>query len=223
MSPPRGSQHVWREMQALVSTLIQHGMADDQNFPFMRQLSAREWEVSFDGAEFVSIALGDIDYSEIHEELSEKRSYSIKLIDAGLLQMMYRFDGEELTNHRLAFYPSPKFPSFRHDPESYLRDDLYVDIVSRRLVPFPLRFDFDRAAAVDVAHPHCHLTLGDVKGCRIPVSSPITPRRFVEFVLRNFYQTDDHEFVSVLPGHLMNFAATITRNELQIVHVTVPT
>ena len=134
-------------MDAVLSSLIEHGIADDQNFPFLRQLSADSWELSFDGAEHVSIAMGEIDYSDIHQELSMKRSYNVKLIDGGLLQMMYRFQGDRLVQHRLAYYPSPILRLFQEDPEAYLRDELFLDIVSRRIVPFPLRFDFDEGAA----------------------------------------------------------------------------
>jgi hypothetical protein len=209
-------------MERLLALLIERGIADDQNFPVIRQLSEQDWEVSFDGAEHISIAMGDIAYHEIHKELSNKRSYNAKLIDGGLLQMMYRFQGEELSAHRLAYYPSPSLRPFQEDPEAYVRDELFIDIISRRIVPFPLRFDFDKGAARDVYHPHCHLTLGDVRGCRIPVSAALTPRWFVEFILRNFYQTAERDLVRELPGHQFEFASTITANEIRLIHIMVP-
>lgn len=222
MKPPQQPRATKDDVEDIVSCLIQIGIADDQNFPVLRQSSAEAWEVSFDGAEHVSIAMGDIDYSDIHLELSEKRSFSVKLIDGGLLQMMYRFEGERLVKHRLAYYPSPTLRPFQDDAEAYLRDELFIDIVSRRVVPFPLRFDFDEVASADVAHPCSHLTLGDAKGCRIPVSSGLTPRWFAEFVLRNFYQTDKRDFVRELPGHRFTFDPTITDNERRVMHIIVP-
>lgn len=205
-----------------MSSLIGCGIADDQNFPALRQLSRNRWEISFDGAEHVTIALGDIDYDKIYQELLEKRSYNAKLIDGGMLQIMYRFEGIEITQHRLSYLPSPSLRPFQDDPETYFRDELFVDIVSRHIVPFPLRFDFDKTAAQDVNHPACHLTLGDVGGCRIPVSAPLTPRWFIEFVLRNFYQTERHNFVNELPGHRLYFNSTITLNESRLIHIAVP-
>jgi hypothetical protein len=222
MTPPRDSRYVRDDVEAILSSLIERGIADDQNFPVLRQLSENGWEVSYDGAEYVSIGMGEIDYDEIHHELSKKRSYSVKLIDGGLLQMMYRFEGERLVKHRLAYYPSPSLRSFQEDPDAYLRDELFLDIISRRIVPFPLRFDFDELVSQDINHPRCHLTLGDVQGCRIPVSSGVTPRWFVEFILRNFYQTGRHDFVSKLPGHRLSFSSTITENEGRIMHMVVP-
>ena len=87
------------DLERVLSSLIEKGVADDQNFPVLRQYSAEGWEVSFAGAEHVSFAMGDIDYGDIHRELSEKRSYNAKLIDGGLLQLMYRFNGDQLVKH----------------------------------------------------------------------------------------------------------------------------
>lgn len=220
---PKKAQTIKSDLEGLLASLIELGIVDDQRYPVLRQISGNEWEVTFGGAEHVSIAMDDIDYAAIHRELLEKRSYTAKLIDGGLLQLKYRFEDERLVRHRLAYYPSPNLRPFHEDPDAYLRDELFLDIVSRRIIPFPLRFDFDEAAARDVVHPRCHLTLGDVKGCRIPVSAPLTPRWFVEFVLRNFYQTDKHDFVSALPNHRLNFSSTITANESRLIHIVVPT
>lgn len=222
MTAPRVPRLVKESIDQLLSSLIGKGAVDDQNFAVLRQAGAETWEVTFDGAEHVSIAMDDIDYGAIHGELSDKRSFTAKLVDGGLLQLMYLFKHETLVRHRLAYYPSPSLRPFQEDAESYLRGDLYVEVVSRRLVPFPLRFDFDEEAAEDVSHPRCHMTLGDVKRCRVPVSAPISPLVFAEFVLRNFYQTDAHEFVSCLPARGLSFASSITNNERQLIHVVVP-
>ncbi|CAG0999195.1 hypothetical protein PLCT2_02961 [Planctomycetaceae bacterium] len=222
MTSARTPHRVKVNIDKVLSALIERGVVDDQNFAILRQPSAEVWEVSFDGAEHVSLAMGDIDYSEIHTELSLKRSFSAKLIDGGLLQLMYLFNEERLVRHRLAFYPSPSRRPFQEDPNAYLRDELFLDIVSRRIVPFPVRLDFDAESATDVIHPMCHLTMGDVKGCRIPVSAPLSPRWFTEFVLRNFYQTETHDLIGCLPGHDLNFADTITINEQRLIHLVVP-
>lgn len=215
-------EKVRQDLESLTAELIGMGLADDQNFPAIKQVGGDLWEVSFRGAENISIAMGDSDYDMIYEELLSNRSFSLKLIDGGMLQLSYRFDADSLIKHRLAFYPSPTLRPFQDDPEIYMREELYVEIVSRRLVPFPLRFDYDLKAAKDVAHPSCHLTLGDVEGCRIPVFSPLTPRQFIEFVVRNFYQTEKYDFISRLPGHRHYFDVSISPNEQRLIHLAVP-
>lgn len=222
MKMPKIVQNIKIDIEGLLKSLIECGIADDQNFPMPRSASNNVWEVTFACAEHVSFAMGGIDYAAIYKELSEKRSYTAKLLDGGLLQLMYRFEDEHLVRHRLAYYPSPELRPFQEDPELYMQDELYLDIVSRRIVPFPLRFDFDKTAARDVVHPMCHLTLGDVKGCRIPVSAPLTPRWFIDFVLRNFYLTDKYDFISKLPTHKLNFDLTITANERHLIHIVIP-
>lgn len=222
MTAPQTARYTRDDLSRLVASLIERGVADDQNFPVLRQLPDETWEVTFDGAEHVSIAMGDIDYQDLHRELGEKRSYSVKLIDGGLLQLLYRFKDGSLVKHRLAFYPSPSLRAFRDDADAYMRDELFIDIVSRRIVPFPIRFDYDVEAAADIVHPICHLTLGDVEGCRIPVSAPLSPRWFIDFILRNFYQTEKHDFVRTLPAHSVSFATTLTRGESGVMHMVVP-
>lgn len=211
------------DIDGLISELIGKGVCDDSNFSAIRT-SGSKADVTFSGSEHVSIAFGDIEYAEIYHELADKRSYNMRLVDGALLQMMYRVEGDELLQHRLAFYPSPSLLPFQDDPDAYMRDELFIEIVQRRIVPFPMRFDFDAREGVyiDVAHPKSHLTLGDVKGCRIPVSSPMTPRWFVEFILRNFYQTETHDFIAGLPQHKIKFPMSITRNELGLIHMVIP-
>ena len=211
------------DIDGLISELIGKGICDDSNFSAIRS-TGNKADITFSGSAHVSIALGDIEYAEIYRELADKRSYNMRLVDGALLQMMYRIDGDELLQHRLAFYSSPSLLPFQDDPDGYMRDELFIEIVQRRIVPFPLRFDFDAREGVhiDVAHPKSHLTLGDVKGCRIPVSAPLTPRWFVEFILRNFYQTGTHDFVGGLPRHKIKFSASITANETALMHMVVP-
>lgn len=211
------------DIDGLISKLILKGVCDDSNFSAIRTYGSTV-EVTFRGSEHVTIALGDIEYTKIYQELAEKRSFNMRLVDGALIQMMYRIEDNVLLQHRLAFYPSPSLLPFQDDPDAYMRDELFIDIVQRRIVPFPLRFDFDAREGVhiDVNHPKSHLTLGDVKGCRIPISAPLTPRWFVEFIMRNFYQTEQHDFVNDLPRHKMTFPETITANEERLIHMVIP-
>ncbi len=211
------------DIDGLISDLIGKGICDDSNFSAIRR-SRNETDITFIGSEHVSIALGDIEYAVIYHELAEKRSYNMRLIDGALLQMMYRVKNSQLLKHRLAFYPSPNLLPFRDDPDAYICDELFIEIIHRRIVPFPLRFDFDASEGVyrDSVHPKSHLTLGDAKGCRIPVTAPVTPRWFVEFILRNFYQTDKYDTISGLPIHRIFFEETITMGERKMMHMVVP-
>jgi hypothetical protein len=214
---------VKEDLDRLIGALIETGLCEDQNFPSIRQLGSN-WEVTFSGAEHVSIGMGDTEYENVYRELAERRSYNMRLADGGLLQLMYRFDANHLLQHRLAFYPSPSLRPFPEEPDAYMYDELFIDIIRRHIVPFPLRFDFDdrEEIHVDITHPKSHLTLGDIRGCRIPVAGPLTPRWFIEFIVRNFYQDEQYNFAARLPVHRTRFRSSITERERGLIHVQVP-
>lgn len=102
----------------------------------------------------------------------------------------------------------------------YLNDEIHADVVARNVVPFPVRFDYDsRVDRQDAMHPLSHLTLGQYRKCRIPVTAPVTPRRFIDFLLRNFYHT---EYADGLAASTWSFAETIRRDERGVAHLVVP-
>jgi len=135
-----------------------------------------------------SIAKRDNSYDEIYEELNQSQAYHIKLIDGGLIAFQYCFDhADKLTEHRLAYFPSPTLPSAEDAPALYEHDELYGDITVKRIVRFPIRFDYAPAAHRDLVHPASHMTLGQYADCRIPVVGPVGPTSFGMFIVRNFY------------------------------------
>ena len=211
------------QINRLVRHLVETGLADDQRSAFRRGTALVE--VTFDGAGQVSAALGNASYVEVYEVFARDRVFNAKLLDGALIQMMYRFTDNELEQHRLAFFPAPHLEQFGRDPELYLEDRLYADIVGRSVLPLPVRFDFDARGDRhrEVRHPKSHLTLGEYAECRIPVSAPLTPYRFVDFILRSFYQSRSGDgFVARLPRFVGGFANSITPAERGVLHVVVP-
>jgi len=207
----------------LTASLIEKGICTDSNFPSSRN-TRKGVEIAFSGAENISFLIKDIAYLEIYKELKDTRSFNMKFIDGSLLQMMYFFGDDYLLQHRLAFYPSPELPSFQDEADSYMQDELFIDIIQRKIIPFPLRFDFDvrKDIYVEVTHPKSHLTLGDVKDCRIPVSAPLTPYWFVDFILRNFYQTKRYDFIKGLPQDGIKISPSISEMEKNLIHMVIP-
>lgn len=135
-----------------------------------------------------ALALRDVSYEDVYRDLFANEAYDVRMVDGGLLIFQYRFDSDAvLIRHRLAYFPSPVLPSIDEAPGLYDDDELYGDIVARRLVRFPIRFDYAPADHVEGLHPASHLTLGQYEGCRIPVAGPLGPSAFVNFIVRNFY------------------------------------
>lgn len=151
-----------------------------------------------------AVALKNIPYLDIYNELEGNDQYHIKLPDGGLLIFQYTFDpNDNLTKHRLGFFPSPALPTIDEAPELYNKDHLYGDILLSRIVRFPVRFDFDPSSYRPRIHPHSHLTFGQFDNCRIPVSCPVPPNTFFLFILRNFY-------FQLYKQHQNNFEKRIT-------------
>ncbi|MGC3983540.1 MAG: DUF2290 domain-containing protein [Pseudorhodoferax sp.] len=173
------------QIEDLIGRLIMSGLSVKQFNPSERAEGA---ERVIGRTQSSAMALKNIDYADIYEELERTESYDAKLVDGGLILLQYRFDRQNaLLQHRLAYFPCPVLPSIDDVPELYEADQLYGDIIERRLVRFPIRFDFAPEQKIDVVHPISHLTLGQYENCRIPVSGPVGPHVFGNFIVRNFY------------------------------------
>lgn len=146
------------------------------------------------------------------------------MIDGALIQIMYKFHENSLQSHRLAFFPSPYLEEFQNNPEVYEEDCIYADIIKKNIVPFPLRFDFDcrKEVVVAIDHPQSHLTLGQYHNCRIPVSAALTPSIFIDFILRNFYNTAYNEYSEKISKYNEVFINTIEKSEQDLSHIQLP-
>jgi len=217
-------RRVRAQINDLVSDLIKIGLCDDQNPPFERGGPDELIEITFPGSRHISIASKDIMYREIYDRLKGERAYLVRMADGALVQMMYIFKEGEIQRHRLAFFPSPYLEEFQNAPVIYLEDEVYADILDRNIVPFPLRFDFDARDGVheEVTHPMSHLTLGQYRNCRIPVTAPLMPYHFIEFILRNFYHTAHEKYCDRLTACAGEFENSIAAAERGVIHVQLP-
>jgi hypothetical protein len=221
MSSPN---QIKKEIDSLVGYLVEKGLSIDQNFALRRDLGGFRVEITFAQATHVSAALGDLSYPEIYDHLAQERAYNVRLPDGALLQLMYTFTNKTLERHRLAFFPSPHLVEFQSNSEIYINEHPYVDIVAKNIVVFPLRFDYDCREGVPrvVEHPKAHLTLGQYRNCRIPVTAPLAPGMFVDFVLRHFYHTAHRRYANDLPAGTTIFKNTIIAAEERLIHVRLP-
>jgi hypothetical protein len=143
------------------------------------------------------------------------------MLDGALISLRYRFEAGVIAEHSLSYFPSPDLEHFQNEPEIYLEDEIYADVIARSIVPFPIRFDYscDNEKFIELHHPYSHLTLGQYKNCRIPVCSPLGPLAFGGFILRNFYNTAFRKYSEKIPTSTVFFARTITAKERKIPHV----
>ena len=214
----------YNQIRDLITNLVELGLSDEQNFPSFRREIGHKTLLTIPGTPNLTIAMKNMEYREIYAELERTKSFNIRMLDGALVQFLYTFAGNNLTSHRLAYFPSPHYETFQSEPELYLDDEIYADILSKNIVPFPVRFDFDTSDEkhIDVRHPKSHLTLGQYQNCRIPVLAPLSPVTFIKFVLQHFYNTAyiSHELGIKLP--FTCFPTCISAIERNTVHINLP-
>ncbi|MFY1684787.1 DUF2290 domain-containing protein [Micromonospora sp. WMMD730] len=217
-------RRVAREIQDLTGFLIEQGFSQDQNYPVEVQTGRDAFVVSFSNTTSFAPMLKDRPYPEMHKELQGDRAFNVLMIDGAMLQLTYSFGGGMLVQSRLAFLPSPSLLDYQNDPELYEEDILYADVIDKKAVSVPLRFDYDARPGVasSLLHPVSHLTLGQYTNCRIATTAPLTPFLFVEFILRSFYNTAMRPVASKLPGGSYQLTRCITTEEESLIHVGVP-
>ncbi len=189
---------VKKEIDAIIRILIESSMSTYQNYPVIKNNGSQQ-RLEWGSIKNLSISLKNLDYYVIYSEIDKNNDYTIKLIDGNIIQMLYTFENNELVSHRLAMFPSPKLELYQSQPEIYENDEIYADIIGKKIVPFPIRFDYNKNDIVSThSHPHSHVTLGQYTNCRIPAYGPISPRLFMQFILENFYNTYYLESYSLL-------------------------
>ena len=214
-------QDILNDIQNMTTQLIRVGLSVQQNFPSCKSLPNQVYEVTYANMQDLSIVLKNRKYEEIYDELESNKNFNIKMIDGALIQLLYKYQKKTLISHRLAFFPSPYLESFQNEPEIYEDDEIYSDILEKNIMAVPIRFDYDPNNFKEIDHPKCHLTLGQFKNCRIPVSSPITPSLFISFILRNFYNTAFQKFSNELIFQDALFDETITNVEKKLLHLAI--
>ncbi len=207
---------VLHQINDVTSKLIGASLCEEQNFP-----SEKDGVIYISGSHDQSIALRNLPYSDIYATLEQGKNFNIKMMDGALIQLMYNFDKSDgtLKKYRLAFFPSPSLEEFQNNSDIYELDEIYADVVSKNIVSTPIRFDYDPKNHIITEHPKSHMTIGQYKNCRIPMALPLTPNMFIDFILRNFYNTAHKKFTDKLAFNLQeSFDECIHDDERQILH-----
>lgn len=209
---------IYEQIKNITSSLIGVNLSEEQNFP-----SEKDGVIYISGNHDISVSLRNISYADIYKVLRDDKNYNLKLIDGALIQIQYSFDSDDnLLKYRLVFFPSPNVEEFQNNSEFYSLDEIYADIIEKNIITTPLRFDYDPSNHAVIHHPASHLTIGQYKNCRIPLKKPITPNIFIDFILRNFYNTAKNKYSDELNFDKNNsFEDCIHDLETEILHVSI--
>ncbi len=214
---------IFSEINTITLKLVELGLSIQQNFPYREGSS-----ISFREGGNISNLLKNVSYEEKYALINKENNYNVKLLDGALLQLMYQFtaNGRELVSHRLAYYPAPHLPNYEAEPEDYeskyFGESEFHDLVELNVVKTPLRFDFnsDGKTFKEIHHPYSHLHLGEYESCRIPVYSAVCPSSFINFILRNFYNSALRSYCEDYSFAVTRADKTITDNESVLMHVS---
>jgi hypothetical protein len=210
------------QLEMIYRIMIQKSFSIEQNHH-----AVKNGLINWTNCRNISFALRNQPYEEIYEECVKEKAYNFMLIDGALIQMMYNVENNELIKHRLAYYPKPNSERFIDSPDDFeeihFGTDMFTDIDEKRAVVFPIRIDFDldKSKFVNCEHSFVHLTLGNHNECRIPVSKPISPNKFISFILMSFYLSKFKEEKLTLKDFecLIPFQYLITKEEATMVHI----
>lgn len=176
-----------KQIRSLTQHLIETSFAIRYNYPKWNNHSL-VWE-RYSNAAFVN---KDEPYQDMYNSVISTSDFNILLLDYGILQFKYSFKRDQLLSHVLHYLPNPNLKiSFSEDGEEF--EELYydgttffADMYKGTSLPIPVRFDYSQDHT-DLDHAKCHATIGGYRRCRIPISQPVSPNKFVQFILRNFY------------------------------------
>ena len=217
----KASHDLAGEINAAILKLVEIGLADRYNLATVQR---RPGEIAVTApVPTDSSVIKKRPYPDIYSSQLSRDAYNVQFLDGAIAQIGYKFDDVQLLTHRLAYLPAPDLEPYQTDPDLYVQGVPYLEAVGHQVVSVPLRFDYDvRPGVATDQHPASHLTLGQYKHCRIPVSGPVTPIAFFEFLVQNFYSTPDAPQPSFSPSSAKGFGRTIAESQVATSHFVVP-
>nr|VFK30826.1 MAG: Uncharacterized conserved protein (DUF2290) [Candidatus Kentron sp. MB]VFK34389.1 MAG: Uncharacterized conserved protein (DUF2290) [Candidatus Kentron sp. MB]VFK76492.1 MAG: Uncharacterized conserved protein (DUF2290) [Candidatus Kentron sp. MB] len=108
-----GPEQIRQQIEKLTTNLVRLSLCNHQNFPALRDLKHGFREIGIGAKDNISQALKNIPYRDIYAELERTQNYNLRMLDGALIQMGYRFRGNHIEAHRLAFFPSPFLEEFQ--------------------------------------------------------------------------------------------------------------
>jgi hypothetical protein len=212
---------VAQQIRDVTHILLNASLIDYQRPPVVKVIGGIS-HIGIPDAPDLSVSMRDLAYDDIYQTLFATGAYHFRMLDGALIQLLYSFSRKNLVSHRLCYFPAPNLATFDAEPELYEHDELYANIFSHFTIKAPLRIDFDSDddKFVEIDHPRCHASLGQYKDCRIPVDGPMTPFRFMRFILRSFYYRAYVEINFDNKASETSFDATIADPERRVLYIS---
>lgn len=150
---------------------------------------------------------------DLYSELIKNNQFCIQFIDGSILLYSCLIHCDTLEKQRIVYIkPYDDYEEVEHEVgwEEYQTEEW-----SGKQLSFPLLIRIDYDSTVEKSdHPKCHLTLSNIKNCRIPVISNISLERFVEFILNQIFNIYDIKIEK------FGYSKSISDNEEKMIHIS---
>lgn len=184
------ANNIVQSINSLSFELLKAGIIVESREHSIVTLSGSKTRISWGQDGYILVHNGFASLQE-YIDLVDNRQYSMLFEDGSFAQISYELKRSNLTKHRLCWYPCPLHLERDEWQERGLTDVILDKIHDADLDVFrsrtPLRFDYDPDAQLP-GHPSVHLHLNEEE-CRIPVKSPISLRRFFDFINTHFLES----------------------------------
>ena len=208
----------------ILMELMYKSLCIDQNKPSKRNIQSEiiidSGKKNDDGFNMSYLMKDNVKYEDIYAYCLEHRHFICELFDGSLIQLMYVIKNGNIAKHNLSYFPNPDALNFMIANKENINNDYCDDINKINIVRFPLRFDYNTIATN--SEPLSHLTLGSFKNCRIPVTSPLLPRHFFDFILKFFYNAAYNSASINIAKNQICLPLTLTEDQKQDFHIFIP-
>lgn len=222
--------HLKTEIQNIQLFLISKGYTNRDNFVFVKTEGRKDFTICINNLGD-KIFLGEANNCHSYEELyyfyHQNKVFLTELIDGALIQVEYVIRDNALWSYRLAFLPNPRLIAQEIEPDLYESEELFfIDSINKPVIHPVIRFDFDNDPEhyVPTKHSRSHLTIGQSDRCRIALSEPLTPYKFITFIFEHFYGSLYDNIKSELFSlqfHALGFQECLQQEERDYLHLKV--
>ncbi len=181
-------QDIFQQIKYITRILLLKSLQVSDNFP--KYSGKANENIIWEQYQNLAFKYKNEPYETIFNETKKAKDYNFRMFDDAIVQMQYEFMKNSLVKHTLSYLPNPNIEGFKdeqdYEDRFFSSTKLFSDMVDKKIIVFPIRFDYSQDFT-DCEHPFVHTTFGNYESCRIPVAAPISPNRFILFILRSFY------------------------------------
>lgn len=173
------------EINECVSFCVKEAICHNQLYPHRKGL-----EIIPEGGNPGTMKFHNIqEYLNWLSEIIKNNQFEFILFDGSVISFSYSFENHAtIREMRCVYLPNITILPYEYYNEISEEELELLNNTEGSFFYLPLRFDFKNPDFIaEGKDPYCHLHLGFLEDCRLPIKAPITPKAFILFILENFY------------------------------------